>query len=221
MIHESQQFSKDLKIQKLNYKEGLKVDSALIDQHLQALKEVRLSNLETEEEKMAFWINAYNGLTNYLIIKKRIKKSMMAQPQIFFIPKIHIGTHTFSLDDIEHGILRKNTRHRVKLIKQFPFWDIRKNLVVEELDYRIHFALNCGAQSCPPIAFYSADHLENELAMAEANFAEQEFEINNEEKTITCSKLFVWYKRDFENAYLNDPKLADYKVIEKAYDWSI
>ena len=146
---------------------------------------------------------------------------MMEQPQIFFIPKVQIGPYKLSLDDIEHGILRKNTRHRVKLIRQFPFWDKRKELVMSTLDHRIHFALNCGAESCPALAFFSEDNVEYELADAEASFANQEFVVDNNNQTITCSSLFIWYQKDFNGIYLNDLKYQHYKVIAKKYSWLI
>ena len=41
------------------------------------------------------------------------------------------------------------------------------------MDYRIHFALNCGAKSCPAISFYSAKTLDQQLTTAENNFIEQ------------------------------------------------
>ena len=221
MIGKSQQFSKDLKIQKLNYKDSKPIDRPQINDYIEIFPLFDINTLKTDHQKLSFWINMYNGLTNYLIIKNGIKKSMMEQPQIFFIPKVQVGAFKFSLDDIEHGILRKNTRHRRKLIRQFPIWDPRKHLVVDVIDHRIHSALNCGAESCPPIAYYSEEMIEEELKLAKESFAEQEFQADDANNTITCSQLYIWYKRDFQDVYLNDPKYRDYKVIGKKYDWSI
>lgn len=44
--------------------------------------------------------------------------------------------------------------------------------VVTPLDPRIHFALVCGAKSCPPIKVYTADALEEGLEAAAAAFCE-------------------------------------------------
>jgi hypothetical protein len=44
--------------------------------------------------------------------------------------------------------------------------------VVQPLDPRIHFALVCGARSCPPIRVYTEDALEEGLAAAAAAFCE-------------------------------------------------
>jgi thiol-disulfide isomerase/thioredoxin len=35
--------------------------------------------------------------------------------------------------------------------------------VQKKVDYRIHFALNCGAKSCPPIVYYSPEKLDQQL----------------------------------------------------------
>ena len=39
-------------------------------------------------------------------------------------------------------------------------------MAVDVIDFRIHFALNCGAKSCPPIAFYSYDKINDQLDLA-------------------------------------------------------
>ena len=58
----------------------------------------------------SFWCNAYNALTSFLIIRFKLKGTMLANFPIYFVPKIKIGRQKFSLDDIEHGILRQNKR---------------------------------------------------------------------------------------------------------------
>lgn len=57
-----------------------------------------------------------------------------------------IGEYNFSLDDIEHGILRSNRVHPSKKITFFSDSDPRMKLRVRTFDPRIHFALNCGAR---------------------------------------------------------------------------
>ncbi|GMI39841.1 hypothetical protein TeGR_g12793 [Tetraparma gracilis] len=54
-----------------------------------------------------------------------------------------LGPHALSLDDVEHGLLRSEPG-------RFPPGDAREGLRVQ-LDKRVHFALNCGASSCPPV----------------------------------------------------------------------
>lgn len=58
-----------------------------------------------------------------------------------------IDDYFFSLDDIEHGVLRSNRPHPSR--PDEPFFgqnDPRLKFVVKNFDPRIHFALNCGAK---------------------------------------------------------------------------
>lgn len=66
-----------------------------------------------------------------------------------------------------------------------------------DCDPRIHFALNCGAVSCPPIAVYSGDQLDAQLNDATKGFLEGNTIVNTADNTITLSMLFKWYKEDF------------------------
>ncbi len=221
MEFDAGKFSRDLKIQKLNYISEDAVDFQLLDTYEKGLKEIDLFGIRGDKEKIAFWINVYNGMTNLIIIRKKIKKSMMEKPLIFSGAQIQIGDYVFSLDHIEHGILRLNRRATYKPYRQFWPWDKRLKLAPSSLDYRIHFALNCGGNSCPPIAFYTAENLEAQLQLAEENFAHQEFIVDEKNKTLSASLIFKAYKKDFPNKYLNDPKYKNYKVKINSYDWSI
>jgi len=203
MAFNSAAFSKDLKIARYDYQYGSVVNQELIDNHLKLLKEVDLSLLIDDLDKIAFWINVYNGMTNYAIIRYAIKKSMKEDTLFFKHLLFEIGKLSFSLDDIEHGILRRNARNHIKNT------DPKLNFIVDKIDYRIHFALNCGAQSCPAIAFYTKASLEKELIMAESSFVSQEFIVDTIHKTISCSSLFEWYREDFGYRFLNN--LSFYK----------
>lgn len=185
------------------------------------MAKVDLSLLVSDAEKIAFWINVYNGLINYWIIKKGIKQSMLERPFLVMFTKITIGGYHFSLDDIEHGILRRNRRSIYKLCRQFSKRDPRLQFLVQQVDYRIHFALNCGAKSCPAIAFYDAQYLEEQLNLAEESFIAQEFLVNEMQKTIACSKIFWLYKKDFDHIYINAPQYRGYKIRYRKYDFGV
>lgn len=216
-----QRFSKLLKTQKGHYLQGELVDFGAIDCALKELEQYDLSTLVSDRQKKAFWVNVYNGLTNYWMIRKRIRRSMKEDLRIFVYNQVKIGGFKFSLDQIEHGILRRNAKVKYWPLPQFMPWDRRRAFICAQLDYRIHFALNCGANSCPAIAFYDPENIENQLAQAEAIFAETEFIVDEELCTLTVSKIFQWYQKDFKNIYLNDPKYAAFEVISKPYDWQV
>ena len=122
-------------------------------------------NLKTDDDKKSFWINLYNAYTNASLHKD--PDQYKNRNQFFKAKNIVVAGKTFSLDKIEHGILR---RSKIKwslgyFSKLFPN-KTEKQLRVNKLDYRIHFALNCGAKSCPPIAFYNPENLNTQLDIA-------------------------------------------------------
>jgi len=156
----------------------------------------------------AYWINAYNAFTIKLILNNYPVKSIMdidgGKP--WDTKWIKLGGKTYSLNQIEHDILR-------------PTYG----------DARIHFAVNCAAKSCPPIhnrAFTEAN-VNTTLARLTRTF------INNSQyNTVSAdaaevSKIFEWYAVDFGDlrTYLN--KYAATPIAEgvtpgfKEYDWAL
>lgn len=179
--------------------------------------------LDSDSAKKAFWINIYNAYFLILRVEKKLQK-----PAIYREKQITIGGTKFSLDDIEHGILRK---YRWKWSFGYlpdPFAPkIIRQLAVAKIDPRLHFALNCGAKSCPPIAFYKAEKLEQQLDLASQSFLEGETNLFPEKKEIHTSRLFLWYKADFGRRkgalrmlekYL-EQDFKGWKLVYKPYDW--
>jgi len=209
----SQQFSKQLKVASARYLAGQPVPMAELQSYLRLLTHAPIQQLVTDAHKIAFWVNVYNGLTNLLIIEQQIRGSMKGVEGIYSQYTYQVGPYHWALDDIEHGLLRRNARPRLALD------DPRRPYMVQRVDYRIHFALNCGALSCPPVAYYSPESLEQQLQAAEASFAQQEFSVNHAQQTIACSPLFSWYRADFGPRYLNNPAYNGYTVTLKPYNW--
>ena len=57
--------------------------------------------------------------------------------------------------------------------------------------------MNCAAVSCPPIACYKEDKINQQLNLASQSFLDQSIELDPITKTITISMLFSWYRQDF------------------------
>ena len=161
------------------------------------LKNVPLTQLISEngsdDLKKVFWVNIYNAFFQILRKHQNVPKSTIYKSKL-----ITIARERFSLDDIEHGILR---RYRYKYsLGYFPNVFTRKIikiLAVSKLDYRIHFALNCGAKSCPPIAFYTPKKIEEQLQLAELSFIESETTIDHNKKEIRTNMILKWFLADF------------------------
>lgn len=181
------------------------------------------NELDDDIKKKTFWINMYNAIFQHLAKIKKLKT-----PQIFKTKAFRIGNYTISLDDIEHGILRKN-RHKYS----FGYFSnpltptYIKDLSIDKIDFRIHFALNCGAKSCPPIAFYYANALDTQLDTASISFLSQETVLDHEHEIVYLTKLCYWFIGDFKGKkgllkmlqdYL-DFNHSEYTIKYLPYSW--
>ena len=163
-------------------------------------------------ENLAYWINAYNFLTIDLIVREGEAQSIKNLGGIFSSPwksfRWPIGGRQLSLDDIEHGIIRKLG------------------------EPRIHFAVNCAAISCPDLRDepYAAATLDGQLANQVAiTFANPFKGYAADGTSVRVSKVMDWYGKDFdggdvstwirENAPVNLPSGA--RVGFFAYDWAL
>lgn len=181
-----------------------------------------ITELTSDDTKKAFWINIYNAF--YQILYLEIQDNTIYKQH-----KIAIAGYFFSLDTIEHGILRKG-----KFVIGFgflynPFYpNFIKKLRVTKLDYKIHFALNCGAVSCPPILVYKSDLIVSQLNLATHSFIESESDIDYTTKTIFTSKLFLWYYRDFGSVKtikqitgtVFNQDFSNFTLKHKPYNWT-
>jgi hypothetical protein len=165
------------------------------------LREFDFSTLSSREEQLAFWINLYNSLVIDAVIQEDIKNSVTESHLgiLSFFQKAAylINGQRFSLTDIEHGVIRGNRGFPYFPEPHFSASDPRVEAIIHPVDPRIHFALNCASKSCPPIGVYTAEEVDNQLALASRNFVQQDLVIDDDQKTITISSIFRWYKDDF------------------------
>jgi hypothetical protein len=164
-----------------------------------ALQRAPLAELVGRAGRLAFWINVYNALALHGIVALGIRRSVHEVVLFFARVSYRIGGFLLSLDDIEHGILRGNRRRPFPPFRPFRRLDPRGALALDSVDPRIHFALNCGAQSCPPVGVYRAPAIDQQLDLAARNFINQAVILDGEGR-IACSKIFRWYRVDFEQA---------------------
>lgn len=203
------------------------------DDLLQQVKNIPFDSLQkqlaTDAEKKAFWINLYNAFTQ--IILQKDPKRYQSRNDFFSDKQIEVAGKRFSLDDIEHGILR---RSRIKWSLGYlnkPFLGkMEKALRVDTLDYRLHFALNCGAKSCPPIAFYVSDKIDQQLDLATKAYLSGEAAYDKEKNTVYLPAIMNWFRADFggkkgmrtllkETGIIPEEKKP--KIRFKKYDWNL
>lgn len=186
-------------------------------------------SLDSDNETKAFWINIYNAYVQIILSEK--PELFQDRDQFFKSDRVNVGGEMMSFDFIEHGIIRGS---KVKLSMGFlkdPFaGSLEREFRVSETDGRIHFALNCGARSCPYIAIYSAVDLDNELDIITKQFLERTTTYMEREEEVNVTTLFNWFRGDFSErggvtgvlkAYGIIPENASPKVNYKEYDWTL
>jgi hypothetical protein len=202
--------------------------------HRQQLARLRPSELAhavgTDAARKAFWINLYNAFAQLLLTEHRTEFAQ-SRTQFFGTRWIEVAGYRISLNDVEHGVLRRSKIwwSLGYLPKPFPS-AFERRYRVKRLDARIHFALNCGAVSCPPIAFYDSEKIDAQLDLATASFLESETRYDAETNTAHVSRLLLWYLGDFggvsgirrllETQGLV-PAGSQSRIRFRAYDWSL
>lgn len=160
----------------------------------------------SKDEKIAFWINAYNAFTIKLINNNWPVKSIRDISSPWKTKFFKIGGLDYDLNIIEHEILRKMGTPE------------------------IHFAIVCASYSCPKLlnAAYSAVSLKDQLNKQAKAFVNDTNLNLIEANSIKISKLFNWFKSDFTSngdliKYLN--KYSDILINSNAnidyleYNW--
>ena len=172
---------------------------------LGALPAAALADGADESERTAFWINVYNTLVIHGVVAVGAPEDGAERARFFSGESgvvYRVAGACFSLDDIEHGILRANAppHGRRRAEPCFASGDARQLYSLRKCDARVHFALNCGARSCPPIRIYSAAHLDDELGLAARAFVESEVDVPSaadRPSRVRASRLLEWYASDF------------------------
>ena len=188
------------------------------------------------DERLTFCINLYNLLVIHAFAKVGIPSSDLTRFSFFDKVGYEIGGLEYSLNDIENGILRANSLAPYHFRKFFTKSDQRFETQLPKKEPRIHFALNCGAKSCPPVKLYTENAIQEELDIVAMAFLEQEDNFKIVGNVIHISKILSWYQSDFGDdekqmveaikPFLRGDNLANlnalsngYKVQFNVYDW--
>lgn len=195
----------------------------------QSTLEDLVTELQTDNQKIAFWVNIYNAFIQISLTEN--PKEYENRGAFFGKKRVKIAGEILSFDDIEHDIIRKS---RIKwslgyLRKWFrPKWE-RKLRIDGNIDWRIHFALNCGAKSCPPIAIYDAKNLDKQFDFMTTTYLKNQTTYNQDTKTANAVALFSWFRGDFGGLCGAKKILFEYKITPekpknldfKSYDWTL
>jgi hypothetical protein len=150
-----------------------------------------------EGERTAFWINLYNAALLHELCRRPRSGTLIRHRSLFRRCGYRVGDEEYTLDVIEHGLLRINRRPPYGLRPLLRRGDPRRGAAPRRLDPRVHFALNCGARSCPPVRSYSAERVGEELESARRAYLEAESDLDRGRSTLTLPGLVRLYRRDF------------------------
>ena len=215
----------------------LAADPAGLNRYIAALASTDPSTLAaaSRNERLAFWINAYNAcmlkrvIEHYPIRKAggllRLKNAAAGRPEnsVWQIGDVFTAAHCpvagaeRSQDEIEHEIIR-------------PMGDPR-----------IHFAINCAALSCPPLISraYLAGTLDGQLDGRVHAFigdpAHFEVPVTDGTPTVRVNRVLEWFNEDFGGpegivaflaGYVDGAARAaltgpDARLVFFDYDWTL
>ncbi len=187
---------------------GFIEDKATLKTYLNSLSELRPNDSWTKSDLLAYWMNVYNAFTIKLIIDYYPVKSIKDIKTPWDKPFIKLADKLYSLNDIEHNILRKMN------------------------DPRIHFGINCASYSCPPLSnkAFTSENVNAELDRLAKQFINDPTRNKISSTQVQLSKIFQWFAKDFKtdgslidflNRYSNVTIRKEAKKSFLKYNWEL
>ena len=197
--------------------DGFEKDSIELNVYLKTLSDnVPNPDATSKDERLAYWINAYNAYTvKYILIKRPLQSIKDAGGSITMVNSpwdekfFYLGGIEFDLNTIEHEIIRPRFN-----------------------DARIHVAVNCASISCPALldqAYTEAD-LQSQLDSQMKAFLKDTNKNNLTAYPAEISSIFSWFKSDFTqngsvidflNKYSDNKLNTDTPLKYIKYDWRL
>lgn len=209
-------------------RDGRNADAAL-EQLSKFNPDTLSASLNTDELRKAFWINVYNIAAQTALKKDStliFAKAEYPEKNIIYVAGRHL-----SLDFILHRILRRSkNKYGLGYVNKLFISEYEKQLRVEYVDYRVHFAVNNGTASCSAIDVYRAATLDDQLNRTTIFFLHKQCPYNDTTRTVSLPKMLEWYKADFGNEkgmykflekLLIIPADKKVKIHYRDYDWTL
>jgi hypothetical protein len=186
----------------------------------------------------AFWLNVFNAV----VVRDAAELAQATGPRevenFFEARRVNIGALGYSLDDIEHGLLRGNVPKFGGLRGPLRADDPRRAFTPLAYDERMHFGLYCACRSSPPLRAFGAGMLDEQLEQATEEYLRREVRVEREGALVILPRQFYWYAADFgsgerdalafalarldeETADTVDRRRAKVKIRYAAFDWRL
>ena len=192
----------------VNY-DKIKANKGELDAIVKQFEDKQPTDKWSRNEKLAYFINAYNVYTLKVVIDNYPTKSIKDIDNAWDKKFIASGKSKISLGDVEHKILRKMN------------------------EPRIHFAINCASFSCPNLLneAYLPATLDQQLETVTKAFINDKTKNTITASEIKISEIFNWFGGDFKTKkttlidFIN--KYSITKIDKKAkikfldYNWNL
>jgi len=191
------------------------------------------ATLTTDLERIAFWVNVYNALVIHAVTAHDIRRGVVEDRGRAYYRQVGylVGGQHMSPHAIENGILRRNRPSGLQPAIPFGADDPRLAWMVDTVDPRIHFAVVCGARSCPVVRAFEPARLDAQLDNATRTYLADMVTVDTIRGVLRLPQLFQWYAEDFGRnraailAFVRrhvDTPVDGRLAIEYApYDWSL
>lgn len=158
---------------------GLKNEIGALKRVIEDLGAVDPLSIEDEGERLRYYLTSYNAWVLYFAVNAYpARNEMWNFLGLFRDHDIRIGRRKSSLETLEHKIIRARFK-----------------------DPRVHFYLNCAAQSCPALWPGAIPEQQTEAVLEQAakRFINDPRHVRYDaaEKRLTISKIFDWFAADF------------------------
>lgn len=158
-------------------------DRHALARYLNSLSRGNPSAKTSNDGKLAFWINAYNAVTIHGILREYPTSSIRDHTAKLFgyniwkDLQIYVAGRPYSLEHIEHQILRRMS------------------------EPRIHFAIVCASIGCPRLLnrAYTVDNIQKQLESNAKDFFSraQNFRYDSSKQQFYVSSILDWFDEDF------------------------
>jgi hypothetical protein len=185
----------------------------------------------------AFWINVFNAVVLRDAPELGMVASVREAKGFFERERLKVGGFGYSLDDIEHGLLRGNVPKMGALRAPMRKDDPRLAHMPLAYDERMHFAMFSACRSSPALCVYEAGDLDRQMEEATQAYIRRTVRVDDGGAIIILPRQFKWYAGDFggergavdfvlarledDTVDLIDKRQGRFKVKYDAFDWAL
>lgn len=185
----------------------------------------------------SFWLNVFNAVV-LRDARELARAGGVREVEGFFErPRVKVGGLAYSLDHIEHGLLRGNVpkfgHFRAPLRRDDP----RLAYTPLAYDERMHFGVYCASRSSPALRVFKGGMLDEQLETATAEYLKSSVRVEQQGALVILPRQFYWYRDDFggeqealtfalarlddETAEMVDRRRGKVKVRYADFDWRL